>query len=131
MKPAQCARADRTNGIRALEPGEKGIPKTPFVTKYDCFTLDAEIVPGDHLKQLIECAYTTGQGNESIGLYRHSVFTLRKRINNLDIPNAEMGVLLAFHQGCGDDAMNFTASGECCTGSLTHQTTRATAIDQA
>lgn len=113
----------------AIEEMQEAVIVAVDVENADGFLMEAELCPGEDLKEFIEGSIGSGQGDEGIGEIGHQRFAFMHGFDDVEPGQFLMGNFF-FDQLARDDANDFAAAGEHGIGDEAHQADMGSAVDE-
>lgn len=109
---------------------EKGIEIAIGIEQRDGLVMEAQLSPGESLKQLVERAPSAGQGEEGAGEFVHERLAVVHGFDDMEASEPGVGHLL-FNESLRDDANDLAAGGERGIGERSHEPDAGASIDEA
>jgi hypothetical protein len=112
--------ADELLRAGVVEEGDEAVEVVGGVEQGAGLVVEAELSPGEDLKELVEGAHPAGEGDEGVGEVVHHRFAVVHGGDDVEASEGEV-VDLAGEQGVGDDAKGLAAVVEDGVGEGTHE----------
>lgn len=113
-----------------LNESDQAVEKTTDVEQPDGFIVKCQLLPCERLEELVQCAKTTGQRDETITEIDHHLLALVHAYHNAQFGKATMSKLL-FHECSRDDADDLAILRERPVRHGTHEADAAASIDES
>jgi len=111
-----------------LKKAQHRLPVAGHVEQADRLAMQAELLPGEQLEQLVERPAAARQGDNRVGQLGHQRLALVHGLDHVQLGATGMGNLMLY-QPVGDHADHRAAAGQRSVGQRSHQAHPRAAID--